>query len=481
MTEVSVSPNRGKALFATKEYKKGSLLLEEEPIFAPLTEKELEVLWEDGKESSTGDGSKDWESNGNLRGMITAGFCWIQRVPSMADSDKELLMDLYHPSKESASGYEKPVFEVVGKALQHLQQVCDKKKIEVDWKSLEAVLLIWACNSFEGGRIYPQISRINHDCNPNAIVKADGETQRILAVTDIAVGDEITISYLGLHLYTETSVRRERLLATKYFFCQCPRCMNKDDIAGYIPCPRRHPREFPQQSLDEDTQYDDNQTVDYISPGNNTKAMGGDKKLQIVMQNVTSKVLNYMDSIKGGTKKGGDKQQDDEDDDDDDDDDDDNAVLEDCLGLATTIMGDKHWTTNILKLIYLDQKLTQMSQMMLTVQQNPDLEDVAEVVDSLQRVERFVTSLQLQLHPGHILGDVIIGLSRTLVSLGDLKSQKYGAQWVEKITDYVTNFESEGKQKVVNALRMAWKQHDDSNDGDEKGRPVTKKLKSSSS
>ena len=117
-----------------------------------------------------------------------------------------------------------------------------------------------------------------------------------------------------------------------------------------------------------------------------------------------------------------------------------------------------------------------MSQAMLTTQELPEMGDVAEAIDSLQRIERFMQSLQLHLDPGHVLGDVVIGVARTLVSLGDVKSQKYGAEWLEKITDYVDKFESEGRQKVVAALKVAWTKHDES--AEPKG-PAKKKLKSS--
>ena len=36
-------------------------------------------------------------------------------------------------------------------------------------ESLLKVLLIYSCNSFENGRIYQKLSRVNHSCNPNCI------------------------------------------------------------------------------------------------------------------------------------------------------------------------------------------------------------------------------------------------------------------------------------------------------------------------
>jgi hypothetical protein len=44
-----------------------------------------------------------------------------------------------------------------------------------------------------------------------------------------------------------------------------------------------------------------------------------------------------------------------------------------------------------------------------------------------------------------------------LVGLGDVKSQKYGSRWIEKVEKYAERFENEGMRKVVIALRDAWK------------------------
>ena len=48
---------------------------------------------------------------------------------------------------------------------------------------------------------------------------------------------------------------------------------------------------------------------------------------------------------------------------------------------------------------------------------------------------------------------------RILVSLGDVKSQQYAAEWLEKLDEggaFIENFENEGMQKVIGALKVAW-------------------------
>jgi hypothetical protein len=399
--------------------------------------------------------SIDDDLQGTFRSMVAAGKNWIGN----SEKQKIEILDLYFPTAESSSKIEDKMRNVAKEALQYLQKSTNSS---VDWGKVKKVMLVWACNSFQGGRIYLKISRANHSCDPNSVIQAKGDDQKMLAATDIAVGDEITISYLGSMLYTETEVRREKLRKTKFFHCECVRCVG-EDIAARIPCPLEHPRQA-QQSLNEDEQYDDDQTVKYISASSESSALKRFEKLKISMAVVTSRVVTFLEEQESAKEKERE-----------DNDSDDGEILEEHLSLARAVMGDKHWTTNLLLLLLLDRRLSQMSSTMLTTQQIPEMEDVAETIDNLQRFYRYVESLKLKLHPGHILGDVIIGTARTLVSLGDMKSQKYGAEWLGKITDYVDKFESEGRQKVVNALSVAWKKHD--RDSSDDGKKV-KKLKS---
>jgi len=45
-----------------------------------------------------------------------------------------------------------------------------------------------------------------------------------------------------------------------------------------------------------------------------------------------------------------------------------------------------------------------------------------------------------------------------LVSLGDVKSMKFGASWAEKVREYFSyGFEGNGMVKVVDSLLNAWK------------------------
>lgn len=81
-------------------------------------------------------------------------------------------------------------------------------------------------NNFDG--VYPQIARINHECNSNAIQwilpKNKKFNARIIAIRDIKKNEEITINYLG-HYPLIYKQRKEKLMdGWKIKKCKCLFC-----------------------------------------------------------------------------------------------------------------------------------------------------------------------------------------------------------------------------------------------------------------
>ncbi|KAI0007284.1 SET domain-containing protein [Xylariaceae sp. FL0662B] len=68
---------------------------------------------------------------------------------------------------------------------------------------------------------YPEISRFNHDCRPNLNYRITNTTHTTVAVRDIAVGEELSISYIGM-LYPRSE--RQKLLRHWGFNCTCAQC-----------------------------------------------------------------------------------------------------------------------------------------------------------------------------------------------------------------------------------------------------------------
>ncbi|CAE6935156.1 SET5 [Symbiodinium natans] len=91
-----------------------------------------------------------------------------------------------------------------------------------------------------GGRtgLYATACRANHACKPRArlCVGADGRV-RVVALTDILAGEEVTVSYLSeSDLLEPGSIRRKLLGQTWGFLCQCQRCTMPDDRRSFT-CP----------------------------------------------------------------------------------------------------------------------------------------------------------------------------------------------------------------------------------------------------
>ncbi|KAH8114081.1 hypothetical protein DFH11DRAFT_1509569 [Phellopilus nigrolimitatus] len=73
--------------------------------------------------------------------------------------------------------------------------------------------------------VFPDISRINHSCSPNAVWSFDSRAlwAEIRATRPIATGEEITIAYVTP---TETRAERQQTLKKKYgFTCHCTQCV----------------------------------------------------------------------------------------------------------------------------------------------------------------------------------------------------------------------------------------------------------------
>jgi hypothetical protein len=86
---------------------------------------------------------------------------------------------------------------------------------------------VYRTNALPGGLCY-NASRFNHSCLPNARYSwhADSSQLRIFALTEIANGEEIRVSYLaGRNVYGSTrAARRARFQTDFNFLCICAAC-----------------------------------------------------------------------------------------------------------------------------------------------------------------------------------------------------------------------------------------------------------------
>ncbi|KPA81886.1 hypothetical protein ABB37_04134 [Leptomonas pyrrhocoris] len=80
-------------------------------------------------------------------------------------------------------------------------------------------------HSSRGQGIYGVGCLFNHSCDPNLNVQyaaVNDETLSVVALRDIAAGEELTISYIDTSL--PYAVRQQQLLDHYLFECKCPRC-----------------------------------------------------------------------------------------------------------------------------------------------------------------------------------------------------------------------------------------------------------------
>ena len=525
-------------LFASKAYQAGDTILSESPliILKHTSPNEIRSQFENSCFTTTGKKSSDNdedEKDGNIINDLTlptsftdgmtahhtkkikaltlaAASYALHRPPNLSD-EKEKIFQLFHPSTKSQgdgdSEDEKNALKMARQALKICKQIAApetslNRLVHQETKGADELvnlLLIYSCNAFEGGRIYHQLSRANHSCNPNAIVCEissgdDSDVSLLKAACDIAEGEEINISYLGSYLYSGYPTRQRVLRDSKYFICQCSRCSSTshNDLAAIIPCPACHPRSG--RYLDEDVMFDDGDegdlTVSYAIPKNgmtaeersiycegckettsfnpNEQSMRKKKKASCVsyMNMAEEKVYDRLegnDNLNGNSSTG-DKGLDVE-----------REANEQFYEMATSVCGAKHWTTHFMNLSLIEESLANFHSTLISMGQNPDqdaetmeelLTGIAEAADGIERAWVYASGLNLKTDPAQWLFDYTIGLARTLVGLGDKKSQKYAAQWIEKVDDYACKFESDGMQKVVSSLKDAWKRHT-SSEGEE--------------
>ncbi|KAJ3133544.1 hypothetical protein HK100_004301 [Physocladia obscura] len=89
-----------------------------------------------------------------------------------------------------------------------------------------------------GVAIYPRrISLANHSCEPNCTIVFDAPTNsaKLVAITDIAAGQELVISYLDAPAQL-VETRRAELLQRYHFECRCNLCLRQIPFSNLYNC-----------------------------------------------------------------------------------------------------------------------------------------------------------------------------------------------------------------------------------------------------
>ena len=497
MPEVKTSKNQGLGLYASEKYEPGDIILEELPLFTfhPQNVEQLSSIQSQFKTSSLKNGvdssftkKKDVDAKtdssvslddlnfldvpstienckrSKFKGLVTAAATYVISS-NISTTTKEKLLSLYSPTIsddcDESNKYEEGIIKLVSAAISFLQENTIPSTplhifVHENRDECSKIMLIWACNAFKGGHVYEIMSRVNHSCDFNAIIslstssskEGDGcDKQCVKASNVINPGDEIFISYLGTYTYAGMTLRKKMLSEDKYFDCQCSRCSNeefKGDLASCIPCIQCHER-LNGRYLDEDTQYDDDDEnkVNYASPrgvGEDVKYFcekcGDDKSyrlkssLSTTIDKTIDRVIDHLDECAGVNVHNNTDETTNEEM---------AEMTERLLCLSYSVLGSKHYCTNLLLVQSLAKKLSDIHASMLcsSVGKNDnkkgsnkdvnketglgvDITDVAECIDLLERCFTYTHSLDLNSHVGHLLGSVTIGVARVLVGFGKI-------------------------------------------------------------
>jgi hypothetical protein len=117
-----------------------------------------------------------------------------------------------------------------------LTKICKIRKLPLDSDEIKSLLFAIQCNAHRltdadnqhlALGLFPRISMINHSCVPNCthyFEFSSGTKPKMIirAITDIASGDEVVYSYVPLY---QTTANRQKQLYTAYgFHCSCAKC-----------------------------------------------------------------------------------------------------------------------------------------------------------------------------------------------------------------------------------------------------------------
>ena len=276
-------------------------------------------------------------------------------------------------------------------------------------------------------------------------------------MTPVVEGEELTISYLGIFLFADTQTRRKLLHGTKFFACRCARCESTSDLCNRLPCPKCHKREAGKY-LPQEVEWEE-EPVAYVTDlgaggqaasccGKCATAAKASEPAVVLGRKTADKIA---ERLLRRTAADIDCEEDQLEQDD---------LDRQLLGLASSIVGAKHWTTNLLGLLLLDRQLADFNRMLL-VGENPDMVELAEAIDTLDRLWAYAGGLDLGAHaPERLLHRQAISVARALVARGDSKSKKFGSQWAAKVKVWCDLYEGPEYSKVCDNLATAGNEGD---------------------
>jgi hypothetical protein len=223
-----LSQDKGKGLFATRDIRKGELILRNEVLVEGEDTDSDRISNHESKElsssSSKGDeredsfddiseDEQDYEFSSSIRAYelqvnVKMAVNLIRRYPEVLSylhcpEPKDLILRFEHVSIP-------PIL------LEYEPNISQEK-----WIKTLGILEYNIFGSEEFSQLHTLISLANHDCQPNCEVITNG----LFASTPISAGTELTISYPGENFWSVSFKNRQKRLFEKWaFICHCTLC-----------------------------------------------------------------------------------------------------------------------------------------------------------------------------------------------------------------------------------------------------------------
>lgn len=106
----------------------------------------------------------------------------------------------------------------IPRALNDLEPVADVEGTNEYYKQGEDSI---------GAGLYHTASYLSHSCDPNVKASFEGNRLSLVALKDLAKGDELLISFLPASLAGGAKNKRRNLIKEKYrFVCKCSGCVS---------------------------------------------------------------------------------------------------------------------------------------------------------------------------------------------------------------------------------------------------------------
>ncbi|CAG8580530.1 13278_t:CDS:1 [Cetraspora pellucida] len=226
--EFEYHPKYGLAIFATRDFQKGEILLSEKPLIVSqtLTSKRDKAF------------IYTYDIDLDVFSTFKAFF------DSSTEIQNIILNNFYLPSTPELMDI--AWSQVFSTRLDRIIDVCQKHVrawSNVDRDTFKKVLLVFTFNSHAFGSdnspaIFAIGSKMNHSCEANTFYQSiDNQVGIHTVAKEIRKGDQITTNYLGKDTIFSTNTRQKILQKTKLFQCDCLRCTEKLDISRGLPCP----------------------------------------------------------------------------------------------------------------------------------------------------------------------------------------------------------------------------------------------------